>query len=69
LPGELRAAGYDLVPAGEGKRIIAGTITERLTLTSRGIFEALTEGSTKPVAEVRRHVGICKVLRYGFTME
>jgi hypothetical protein len=59
LPDELRQLRYDLRPAGEGERIVAGTIVERLTLTSCGIFEALTEGSTKAARrgpEARRHL-------------
>jgi hypothetical protein len=41
-------------------------IAERLTLTSCGISEALIEGSTKAVAEVRHHSGIVPVRRYSF---
>jgi hypothetical protein len=33
------ATGYDLVPVGGGELIIAGSIIERLTLTSSGAFE------------------------------
>jgi hypothetical protein len=69
LPAELRAAGYDLMPAGEGERILASAIVEELTLSSSGALVPLTEGSTKAVAEVRRHAGIVKVARYTFTME
>jgi hypothetical protein len=29
----------------------------------------LTEGSTEPVAQIRTHAGIARVLRYSFTME
>jgi hypothetical protein len=40
---------------------------------SSGAFEPLTEGSTmadaRPIAHTIRHAGICKVLRYTFTME
>jgi hypothetical protein len=70
LPNDLRDAGYTVTPADppETTRIIAGTITEKLTLTSCGAFEALTEGSTKPVAEVRRHHGIVRTRRYAFSI-
>ena len=34
LPDELRGAGYDLVPAGEGERILPAAITREFTLTS-----------------------------------
>jgi hypothetical protein len=50
----------------EGERIIAGSIFDYPTLTSSGAFEPLTAESTKPVAEVRRHVGITRVLRWRF---
>jgi hypothetical protein len=40
--------------AGQGERIIAGTIVERLTLTSSGAFELLTPGSTKAVPRSER---------------
>ena len=70
LPEELRQQGYDIVPADppEGERIIAGQIVERLTLTSCGIFEPMTEGSTKPIAETRTHAGIARVARFRFTL-
>jgi hypothetical protein len=53
---------------GEGERIVAAAITERFTLTADGEFEAQVEGSTKAVAQTRRHGGIVKVLRYTFDM-
>ncbi|MGJ4939303.1 hypothetical protein ACQR1W_01915 [Bradyrhizobium sp. HKCCYLS1011] len=68
LPDELRALGYRLKPAGEGERIIAGTITERLSLTSCGVFEPLVDGSTKTIVRFMRHAGIHKVKRYSFDM-
>jgi hypothetical protein len=69
LPAELRAMGYDLQPSGTGERILAGTIVEKMTLTSSGAFEPMTEGSTRQVADVRRHAGIVRVLRYAFRMD
>jgi hypothetical protein len=65
LADKLLQLGYDLRPA-RAKRIIAGSITERLTLTSCGIFEVLTPESTKAVTEVRRHAGIARVQRFSF---
>jgi hypothetical protein len=67
LAGEMRAAGYDLEPAGEGERIIAGSIIERLELSSSGAFVAATEGSTRPVY-MRSHNGICRTRRYSFSL-
>ncbi len=43
-------------------------IIERFTLTADGEFEPLVEGSTKPVAQTRRHAGIVKVLRFACQM-
>lgn len=48
--------------------MVAHAITQRLTLTSCGIFEELIEGSTKPVTEVRTHAGIARVVRYSFAI-
>ena len=45
---------------------LAAAITERLTLTSCGIFEVLTPESTRVVTEIRTHAGIVRVLRYTF---
>jgi len=43
---------------GEGQRILPHAITQRLTLTSSGAFEELTETSTKPVVQIRTHAGM-----------
>jgi hypothetical protein len=68
LPDELRTLGYDVTEIGEGQRILPHTITQRLTLTSSGAFELLTEGSTKPVAEIRTHAGIARVMRFALSL-
>jgi hypothetical protein len=68
LPNDMRQLGYDAREIGEGRRILANAITQKLTLTSCGIFEEMTEGSTKAVAEVRTHAGIARVVRYGFNL-
>jgi len=68
-PAELRATGYDLVPEGEGERILPAAIVQEFTLSSSGAYELATAESTKPVAHIVRHAGIVKVLRYTFTME
>jgi len=54
---------------GEGRRILATAITEHLVLSSSSALVPPTPESTKAVAEVRRHAGICQVLRYTFTLE
>jgi hypothetical protein len=63
LPDELRQLGYDVRDLGDGERILAAAIVERFTLSADGEFEPLVEGSTKPVAQTRRHAGIVKVKR------
>jgi hypothetical protein len=68
LPAELGTLGYDVRDLEEGERILAAAITEQFTLNAAGEFEALVEGSTKPVAQTMRHAGIVKVKRYGFSM-
>ena len=65
----MRQLGYDAINTGEDKRILAHAIEQRLTLTSSGAYELLTEGSTKPVAQIRTDAGIERVLRYSFTTE
>jgi hypothetical protein len=43
-------------------------ITEAQTLSPSGALILLESGSTAPVAEVRRHVGIVRVKRYSFLL-
>jgi hypothetical protein len=50
------------------KRILAAAIVERFTMSADGEFEALVQGSTKPVASTVTHADIVKVKRYGFSM-
>jgi len=37
-------------------------------LTADGEFEPLVKGSSKPIAQTRRHAGIVKVKRFGFDL-
>src|SRR5215471_9929182 len=60
LPDELRVAGYDLDPAGEGERILPAAIITEMTLSSSGAFEAVAPGSTAPVATRVHHAGITR---------
>jgi hypothetical protein len=48
------------------ERILPAAIVEQFTLAADGEFEPLIEGSTKPVAQTRRHAGIVKVRRFAF---
>jgi hypothetical protein len=43
-------------------------ITERFCRGAGGELEPLTSGSTRPVAQVVTHAGICKVERYAFSI-
>jgi hypothetical protein len=68
LPAELRKAGYDVRDIGDGERIVATAITERFCRGADGELEPLTSGSTRAVAQVVAHAGVCKVKRYAFRM-
>jgi hypothetical protein len=70
LPAQLIELGYNVKPADPaiGQRLLANAVSQRLSLTSSGAFEEMTEGSTKAVAEIRTHAGIVRVVRYSFTM-
>jgi hypothetical protein len=41
---------------------------ERLTYGNDGTLVPLIAGSTRPIAEIRRHAGICKTERYTFDL-
>ncbi|NPU12049.1 hypothetical protein HL666_14855 [Bradyrhizobium sp. 83002] len=68
LASELRDAGYELTPAGEGERIIPSRIVQKLAMRSDGTYEQLAAGSTRPVALTAIHSGITAVLRYSFSV-
>jgi hypothetical protein len=61
LPDELRKLGYDVRENGESERM-------QFTMTADGEFEPLVEGSTKPVAQTRRHAGIATVDQFDLRM-
>jgi hypothetical protein len=50
-------------------RLLPNAIVQKLTLTNCGIFEEMTEGSTKPVAQIRTNAGIARMLPYGFSID
>jgi hypothetical protein len=68
LPDDLRKLGYVVTETGEGERILSGAIVEIFVAGPGGELVPLTEGSTGPIAEVRRHAGICRVLRFAFDL-
>jgi hypothetical protein len=68
LPEELRARGYEVTATGEGERILPPAIVERFCMRGDGELEPLTPGSTRPVARIVQHAGICRVKRYAFSM-
>ena len=57
------ALGYRVIEAGEGERLIAGTIVERLTRTSSGALELMKPRDRLPVVTIK-HAGIAPVLRF-----
>jgi hypothetical protein len=68
LPDELRKAGYILTEEGSGERILHSAIIEMFTTGADGTLEPLIAGSTRLIALVVAHAGICKVKRYAFDM-
>jgi hypothetical protein len=69
LPGDLAALGYQLQQEEDGERILVGAIVEKFVAGADGGLEPLTAGSTRPIAEIRRHAGICKTERYTFYLQ
>jgi hypothetical protein len=69
LPDELLGAGHHVLAAepAMAERILAHAIIEQLTRTSSGALVPITPGSTQPI-ETRTHAGICRVLRYQFSI-
>jgi hypothetical protein len=53
---------------GEGERILPTAIVERFVCRADGALEALTEGSTRPIASTVAHAGIVRILKYSFSM-
>jgi hypothetical protein len=68
LPDQLRELGYDVTEIGEGEGIVAHAVAQKLTLTSCGVFEEMTPGSTKPVVQMRTHAAIVCILRFAFAL-
>src|SRR5262245_39911799 len=68
IPQQLAELGYDVREIGEGERILATSISGMLTMSSSSVLILLVEGSTKPIAEVRTHAGIAKMVRYRFSL-
>lgn len=63
LPSDMGALGYEVMPTGEGQRLLATAIVEKFVVNSRGKREPMTVGSTEPVASVVAHAGMIRVLR------
>jgi hypothetical protein len=66
LPTELLARGYDVT--GDGERIAPTAISVRFCTGADGELEPLTSGSTRAVAQVVTHVGVCRVKRHAFSV-
>ncbi len=66
LPGDLEAAGYELSEDGTRERLLELAIREQFTRNADGSLSPLVEGSTKAVAEVRRHAGVARVEVFTF---
>jgi hypothetical protein len=66
LPGQLLAAGYDVIETGVGERLLANATETRSTTNADGTLAPLTEGSTQPVTTIVRHAGIVPTRRFCF---
>jgi hypothetical protein len=64
IASDLVDLGYSPIEIEPAQRIIGTAIEERFARTSSGALEPCTEGSTRSVAEVRRHAGICPTRRW-----
>jgi hypothetical protein len=68
VPDELRKLGYTVEPDGEGERILPHAITTQVVSGVDGVLTPLTEGSSgRPVISIM-HAGICRVLKFTFTL-
>jgi hypothetical protein len=67
MPDDVARLGYDPGPDGETMRILPAAIEERFTRNGDGTLSNLTEGSTQPVAEVRRHPDSVRPKRFSFS--
>jgi hypothetical protein len=68
VPDQLRLLGYDVVSEGAGERILTGAIVEHFERNSKGELAPLSEGSTRAIAETRRHAGVVKVRKWTFDL-
>jgi hypothetical protein len=68
VPAEMTKAGCTLEELPPGERILHTAITERFARGGDGELEPLTEGSTKPIVEVRTHAGIVRTKRFNLSM-
>jgi hypothetical protein len=66
---DLCAAGYDVSEAGDGERILPSAIAQKFVTGPDGELEPLTSGSTRVVALTVTHVGISRVVKYGFSLD
>lgn len=68
LPDELRKLGYTVESDGETERILPHAITTQVVSAADGVLTPLTEGSSgRPVITITS-AGICRVLKFTFTL-
>jgi hypothetical protein len=56
-------------PKGPRPSATSSALVEKFVRRGDGQLEPATEGSTRPIAEVRTHAGIVKTRRFGFASE
>ncbi|HWX61964.1 hypothetical protein [Bradyrhizobium sp.] len=65
---DLADLGYSPIEIEDGQRIMSAAVEECFTRTAAGALEPWTEGSARPVAEVRRHAGFVPTLRWSLVL-
>ena len=65
---DLADLGYSPIEIEGGQRIMSAAVEECFTRTAAGALEPWTEGSARPVAEVRRHAGFVPTLRWSLAL-
>jgi hypothetical protein len=65
---DLADLGYSPIEIEGGQRIMSAAVEECFTRTAAGALEPWTEGSARPVAEVRRHAGFVPTLRWSLVL-
>jgi len=65
----LRNLGYDVTETGETERILpSANCRESSSPVPTARWSRKTSGSTRPVAQIVTHAGVCEVQRYALSL-